>query len=49
MDVKRVNAAVKIKIALDRRGNNNKLWNDLSRLIKGMTNEEYNEYVKRIR
>ena len=49
MDTKRVNAAVKIKIALIRQELKHiKLGKDLLRLVHGMTNEEYNEYHRRI-
>lgn len=55
-DRERVNAAVKIKIQLDRekvRGNAKptrtlRLNDDLKRLMWSMTNEEYTEYLKRI-
>lgn len=50
VDTKRVNAAVKIAIALDRKmkwGKALKLSKDLARLIEGMTTEEYNQYTKR--
>ena len=63
-DVKKVNAAVKIKISLERRAKKrgldgvleikqqvkrrNELFADLIRLTKAMTNEEYNEYLKRV-
>ena len=56
MDINRVNISVKIKIAYDRLCGDGKpnirrsnLGSDLSRLVKSMTTEEYNEYIKRIR
>jgi len=51
-DQKRVNAAVKIKLRMDRRTTSlysfDKLYPDLERLKAGMTGKELTEYEKRI-
>ena len=56
MDIKRINAAVKVKLAYDRlvgSGKKNqrrdKLATDLIRLIDGMDGAEWNEYQRRIK
>lgn len=60
VDQKAVNAAVKIKISLDRRLDKyqpnckekdkiRSLTNDLARLISNMNFEAYNQYLQRIR
>ena len=48
MDIKRVNAAVKIWTVLKRIKTGHQLKLDLVRLTTGMTSEEYTEYRKRI-
>lgn len=48
MDMKRVNAAVKIWTVLKHMQTGNQLKLDLTRLLTGMTSEEYTEYRKRI-
>ena len=52
MDVKRVNAAVKIKITIQKMDTmspkSRSLRLDLNRLITSMTSEEYTEYQKRV-
>lgn len=50
MEMGRVNAAVKIRLALERlRVKQDKLTADLHRLLTGMEADLYNEYIKRIR
>jgi hypothetical protein len=47
---KRVNAAVKIKLQIEKNAKKSlELTKDLFRLKKGMSNVELNEYTKRIR
>ena len=49
MDMKRINAAVKIRIALDKAVKKRmRLSVDLQRLVAGMCGAEYDEYLKRI-
>ena len=56
MDIKLVNAAVKIKITIDRiwrtkkeSGELPRLSTDLNRLINQMDAEEFNEYLRRVK
>lgn len=49
IDAKKVTAAVKIRIAMDRAiKTSDRLYKDLARLEARMTPEEFNEYQKRI-
>lgn len=56
MDIKRINVAVKVKVAYDRLVGSgrrsqkmDKLATDLIRLIDGMDSTEWNEYQRRIK
>ena len=49
LDMKKVNAAVKIKLALSRMdGKYARLQEDFMRLRNTMSHEEFNEYSKRV-
>jgi hypothetical protein len=49
MDIKKVTAAIRIKISLERLEKKRvQLYKDLLRLKSSMTSEEFNEYTRRI-